>query len=298
MRRTRLKDLINSVPEELRFIFFANKAIPQRLDKHPEGNVMKHIMVVTQRAINEYPDDMDIILSAFFHDLGKYLTYEINPKSGLPAAHGHEKQSAEYVKKYADWIESIGGNSEMVYNIVLNHMRVKNMEDMRPAKRERLMQEDYFEKLQQFSSLDKGGYVNPPIKESIKEKIKLFMEQKEDRYMFFSNLEQLKRQCELLLEFPREQLEMILNDGHDWAQDHIAVAKENMDQVFDFIMNETEENSNLNEGKKKNVPTNPALWQNALAWAKRRYKVCPSAYCNGAAAKRYKSMGGKWKTKS
>jgi hypothetical protein len=59
------------------------------------------------------------------------------------------------------------------------------------------------------------------------------------RYMFFSNLEQIKRQCELLLEIDEETISEILENGHDWAQDHIAEAKNNMDQVFDFIMNET-----------------------------------------------------------
>ena len=58
------------------------------------------------------------------------------------------------------------------------------------------------------------------------------------RYMFFSNLQQIKRQCEYLLEFDENQIEEILENGHDWAQDHIAEAKNNMDQVFDFLMNE------------------------------------------------------------
>ncbi len=58
------------------------------------------------------------------------------------------------------------------------------------------------------------------------------------RYMFFSNLQQIKRQCEYLLEFDESQIEEILEDGHDWAQDHIAEAKNNMDQVFDSLMNE------------------------------------------------------------
>jgi hypothetical protein len=56
--------------------------------------------------------------------------------------------------------------------------------------------------------------------------------------MFFSNLQQMKRQCEYLLDFDEEQIEEILNNGHDWAQDHISEAKNNMDQVFDFLMNE------------------------------------------------------------
>lgn len=61
------------------------------------------------------------------------------------------------------------------------------------------------------------------------------------RYMFFSNLEQIKRQAELLLDLDKNQIDQILDNGHDWAQDHIAEAKNNMDQVFDFLMNELNE---------------------------------------------------------
>jgi hypothetical protein len=121
------------------------------------------------------------------------------------------------------------------------------------------------------------------------------------RYMFFSNLEQIKRQCEMLLEMDQDDIESILENGHDWAQDHIAEAKNNMDQVFDFLKNEMEgdedyeEEDMIEEAKKKNVATNKKLWQQSLAWARARYDVCPSAYCNGAAVKRYNSKGGKWK---
>lgn len=45
----------------------------------------------------------------------------------------------------------------------------------------------------------------------------------------------------------------------------------------------------------KNVPTNAELWNSCKAWAKSKYDVWPSAYACGAAAKRYKSKGGKWK---
>ncbi len=72
--------------------------------------------------------------------------------------------------------------------------------------------------------------------------IKKILRENEDRgnrYMFFSNLEQMRRQCDLLLDLDSEMVESILENGHDWAQDHIAEAKNNMDQVFDFIMNES-----------------------------------------------------------
>jgi len=139
---------------------------------------------------------------------------------------------------------------------------------------------------------------------------KVLYEQENERYMFFSNLEQIKRQCDLLLEMDENKVKETLENGHDWAQDHIATAKESIDQVFDFLMNETKKGdsdmsqdmgmmteSEMTERKKKNTPTNPSLWNKSLSWAKSRYKVCPSAYCNGAAAKHYKSLGGRWKKK-
>ena len=60
-----------------------------------------------------------------------------------------------------------------------------------------------------------------------------------ENYMFFSNLKQMHRQIEFLMQINPQVIESILQNGHDWADDHITVAKENMDQVFDFIMNKT-----------------------------------------------------------
>jgi len=68
-------------------------------------------------------------------------------------------------------------------------------------------------------------------------------EPENDRYMFFSNLQQIHRQMGILLEKDPEMIHSILENGHDWAQDHIATAKESIDQVFDFIMNEEEGDS-------------------------------------------------------
>ena len=88
-----------------------------------------------------------------------------------------------------------------------------------------------------FKNVEKLGFTCR-FSESIK-KTKTIKENKESsRYMFFSNLEQMKRQCELLLDLDESMVEEILESGHDWAQDHIAEAKNNMDQVFDFLMNE------------------------------------------------------------
>ena len=50
--------------------------------------------------------------------------------------------------------------------------------------------------------------------------------------------------------------------------------------------------------EEKNVPTSPEKWAQAKAQAKAKFDVYPSAYANGWAAKKYKSMGGGWKSVS
>ncbi len=157
------------------------------------------------------------------------------------------------------------------------------------------------------------------IEQIIKKHLKTISESEEmkhENYMFFGNIEQMKRQCESLMNEDHGMIDNILQE-HDWAQDHIAEAKSLLDQVFDFLMNKTKEDGveekpmkadmsqfSMNEDllseeyqidESKNKPTNPKLWAASLAWARARYDVCPSAYCNGAAAKRYKSKGGGWR---
>jgi hypothetical protein len=140
--------------------------------------------------------------------------------------------------------------------------------------------------------------------------IRKVIKEQSDRYMFFSNLEQMRRQCDILLEMERDMVDSILDNGHDWAQDHIAEAKNNLDQVFDFLMNETEgddtnevlEDSGLTdlaladeadgmnpnkalalsmtEGRKK---AGTKLCARGKSAAKSKFKVYPSAYANGYA---------------
>jgi hypothetical protein len=143
--------------------------------------------------------------------------------------------------------------------------------------------------------------------------IRKVIKEQSDRYMFFSNLEQIRRQCDILLSKNRDEIDSILDNGHDWAQDHIAEAKNNMDQVFDFLMNETTDEGDLNdqsdegemmeddnilddlamtdkdpdkalalyqmnEGRKK---TGTKLCARGYAAAKAKFKVFPSAYSSG-----------------
>lgn len=137
---------------------------------------------------------------------------------------------------------------------------------------------------------------------------KVLEEQRSERYMFFSNLQQIRRQMDILLEMDPSMIEDVLENGHDWAQDHIATAKESIDQVFDFFMNKDKEEDivvpadKMMEGKKKSLKmrtpigtlgsidmkegkkkTGTKLCARGKRSAKAKYDVYPSAYANGHA---------------
>ena len=118
---------------------------------------------------------------------------------------------------------------------------------------------------------------------------KVLKEQEEVNYMFFSNLKQIKRQCEMMLEMDPNEIDNIIQHGHDWADDHITEAKTNIDQVFDFFKNQMDkesdyvdyedmEENSLSEGRKK---TGTKLCARGYSAAKAKFKVFPSAYSSG-----------------
>jgi hypothetical protein len=119
------------------------------------------------------------------------------------------------------------------------------------------------------------------VKKALKEQM-----QEPENYMFFSNLQQIRRQCDMLLKLDPQMIDEILQNGHDWADDHVTEAKTNMDQVFDFLMNESRKMEqyvdfeDLNEGRKK---TGTKLCARGKSAAKSKFKVYPSAYANGYA---------------
>jgi hypothetical protein len=115
---------------------------------------------------------------------------------------------------------------------------------------------------------------------------KKLVEQREtENYMFFGNLEQMKRQLDNLMSLDPRYIDQVLQNGHDWADDHISKAKENLDHVYEFFMNELSSEDTLSESeemgeakKKKNK-----LCARGVAAAKAKYDVYPSAYANGYA---------------
>jgi tRNA nucleotidyltransferase/poly(A) polymerase len=152
---TDFKSLFQKMPSELQKRVYNLKNFGQRLDKHSEGNVLKHTIMVVNRSIKD--DDIDIAIAAMFHDIGKDETAGIHPKKGHITHFGHEKVSATLAKKYRNWIESVGGNAANVYYIVKNHMKFKQLDNMTMKKVSKLKAFRAFDKLSKFSKHDRGG---------------------------------------------------------------------------------------------------------------------------------------------
>jgi hypothetical protein len=65
-------------------------------------------------------------------------------------------------------------------------------------------------------------------------------EQKNDKpqnYMFFGNLKTMKRLIDEMLEMDESDIDTLLKD-HNWAIDHIATSKDDVEEVFNFIAGE------------------------------------------------------------
>jgi hypothetical protein len=92
-----------------------------------------------------------------------------------------------------------------------------------------------------------------------------------------------------------------MNDGQElesWMYSQITLAVDQLNSVHDTLDGTdgvVEERINL--FVEENEPTNPELWDRAIAAAKRKYDVYPSAYANAFASKWYGDKGGKWRTK-
>jgi len=149
------RDIYNAIPSDLKKRVMNLKNFDQRRDAHPEGNVLKHTIAVTNRALKT--GDIDFALSALFHDIGKDSTAKIHPKKGFWTHYGHEKVSAQLVLKHKKWIQSLGGDVDDIHYIVKNHMRMKVFDKMRWHKQDKMRKDKAFGKLQKFTTFDKGG---------------------------------------------------------------------------------------------------------------------------------------------
>lgn len=64
------------------------------------------------------------------------------------------------------------------------------------------------------------------------------IEVEHENYMFFGNLHTIKRHIDELLKLDPAKVDEILSNGHAWADDHIATSKDDIEEVFNFLVND------------------------------------------------------------
>jgi putative nucleotidyltransferase with HDIG domain len=150
-------ELVNMAPAHVKGILEQLKDFKENPKYHQEGNTYEHIMGVTNQFINVPAEeqDMDLILAALYHDLGKQATKTPHPKlDGVSQSIGHEVASAKLVRQDAGWITSMGGNPELIGNLVYNHMRYHKLNIMKSSKVKAMQELSYFDKLSLLGAAD------------------------------------------------------------------------------------------------------------------------------------------------
>jgi hypothetical protein len=66
-----------------------------------------------------------------------------------------------------------------------------------------------------------------------------------NNYMFFFNLKYILKMCKKILEYDENQIDNILFDGHEWAEDHVSVAQESITHVYNYLNSRVTENKEV-----------------------------------------------------
>jgi HD superfamily phosphodiesterase len=146
------EELLTQAPQEVRDMIEGLKELRERPDYHPEPNAYEHVKIVTERLM--LTGDPDLIMAGLFHDITKKIDAKINPKSGWPTSPGHDRGGARVARKHSDFVQSIGANIDNVFEICEQHMRIKQIDDMRPSKQKALRDLSNWKKLEIFTLAD------------------------------------------------------------------------------------------------------------------------------------------------
>jgi len=84
------------------------------------------------------------------------------------------------------------------------------------------------------------------------EKLKKGLKENSEKYMFFQNLETIKKAVDEMLSLNPDEVDAILANGHDWASDHVSTSKDDIEEVKNFLLsNRAPMDEKLKGGQKK-----------------------------------------------
>lgn len=108
---------------------------------HPEGDVHVHTGLVLSHLSSP---DFALALAALLHDVGKPGTFEVTDRIRF---NRHDSLGAEISEEICDRLKVSRRDRERVVWLVKKHLAFISIDEMRPARRTRLFDQEYFEDL-------------------------------------------------------------------------------------------------------------------------------------------------------
>ena len=131
-----------------------NKVLKENPLYHPEDNAFEHIKIVTNRLFET--KDINMVLTGFFHDICKAETAIPRENSPYFLCRDHEKHAVAFALRHVNFIHSFEDvDLGKILWIIDNHMRIKQIADMRGYKKTEILENTWFESLVAFSKADK-----------------------------------------------------------------------------------------------------------------------------------------------
>ena len=142
------------------------KGVPQPEEYHKEGDVFTH----TYLALKSLPKESDLRLcwAVLLHDIGKPPT--LIKKDGRIIFHDHAQKSAEISNEILKRLRFSKTDINAIVFLVENHMKIAQLNKMRPGKRKRILTHPLMEDLIKLAEADEHGKI--PTELDFIEKIK------------------------------------------------------------------------------------------------------------------------------
>lgn len=149
----------------------------------------------------------------------------------------------ENIKKFENFSTNEGKKDKWIQDAIKKPVSLRK--ELNKKEGEKITKEEIDTELQALKSKDKdpkkkGVQLNK--KDATKKKrlvlartLKSMKEHKETKnYMFFGNLQTMKRLIDEMLKMDESKIDEILKE-HNWALDHIATSKDDVEEVFNFL---------------------------------------------------------------
>jgi putative nucleotidyltransferase with HDIG domain len=136
--------LLREVASEIK----AFQGVEQPPEYHPEGDVWTHVMLMLERMRDPTPA---LALGVLLHDVGKPATFRIAERIRFD---GHAEVGAAMAKDWLGRLRFSNEDVEQVTSLVANHMRFKDVRQMRLSTLKRFLRLPHFDQHLELHRLD------------------------------------------------------------------------------------------------------------------------------------------------